>query len=179
MLRLLTIVVLVFAIAGVASAATTTTTTPVVPPVPNAKLTPAQAKLLWATVNICDTYLHPDTIGVAGSMPVIKKANKLYMRFRVQYRDDATKTFKSIPDANADSDWEVVDPGNRKARQAGHDFTLAAPKKGDYVVRGQVSYQWRKGKKVVLSATRFTTAMHPTTKAADPKNFSAATCTIK
>jgi hypothetical protein len=177
-LRLLTIAVLVFAIAGVASAATTTSTTPTAPAT-KVKLTLAQTKLLWATVNICDTDKYPDTIGMAGSMPVIKKANGLYMRFRVQYRDEATNTFKAIPGGDADSEWEIVDPGKGKARQAGHDFTLAAPKKAGYVVRGQISYQWRKGRKVVLSASRFTTALHPKTMAADPKKFSAAICTIK
>jgi hypothetical protein len=143
------------------------------------KLTTAQSKLLWATVNICDTDKYPDTIGVAGSMPMIKKANRLYMRFRIQYRDEVTKTFKQIPGDEADSDWEIVDPGKGKARQAGHDFTLAAPKKGSYIVRAQILFQWRKSNKVVFSAARYTTAGHPKTKVADPKLFSAATCTIK
>lgn len=177
MLRLVTIAVLVLAIAGVASAATTNSAPTTAPA--TVKLTPAQSKLLWATVNICDTVKHPDTIGIAGSMPMLKKASKLYMRFRVQYRDEATKKFKTVPGGDADSDWEIVDPGTGKARQAGHDFKLAAAKNESYVVRGQVSYQWRKGKKVVLSASRFTTIAHPKTKAADPKNFSAAACAIK
>ena len=30
---------------------------------------PAKSPDLWATINVCDTVLHPDTIGVRGSMP--------------------------------------------------------------------------------------------------------------
>ena len=177
MLRLLTLAFFVLVLASVASAATTT---PNPAPAPaKVKLTAAQSKQLWATVNICDTVKHPDTIGVAGSMPMIKKAKSLYMRFRLQYRDNATKTFKWIPGDAADSDWEIVDPGKGKTRQAGHDFTLAAPKNGKYVVRAQINYEWRRGKKVLLSAKRLTTAAHPKTVAADPKSFSAATCVIE
>jgi hypothetical protein len=175
-LRLLTIAALVLALASVASAATSTTPNPAPAKI---KLTAAQTKLLWATVNICDTDHHPDTIGVAGSMPIIKKATRLYMRFRLQYRDASVQTFKPVPGSDADSQWEIVDPGKGKARQAGHDFTLAAPKKGSYIVRAQISFQWRRGKKILLSAKRLTAAGHPKTKAADPKHFSAATCTIK
>ena len=179
MLRLLTVAFLVLVIASVASAATTTPTTPTTPPVAKTKLTPAQSKQLWATVNICDTVKHPDTIGVAGSMPVIKKGKSLYMRFRLQYRDNATNKFKWIPGDAADSDWELVDPGKGKTRTAGHDFTLAAPKNGKYVVRAQIDYEWRRGKKILLSAKRLTTVGHPKTIAADPKAFSAATCVIE
>ena len=178
MLRLLTVAFLVLVIASVASAAPTTST-PTTPPVATGKLTPAHAKRLWATVNVCDTEKRPQTIGVAGSMPTIKTASKMYMRFRLQYRDNATKAFKWVPGEAADSDWEIVDPGKGKTRTAGHDFTLAPPKNGKYVVRAQISYEWRKGKRVLLAAARMTTAGHPRTTAADPKAYSAATCVIE
>src|SRR4051794_39987188 len=44
----------------------------------------------WATVNVCDTSAHPDTIGVRGSMPGTGSAkDDLYMRIQVQYFDVA------------------------------------------------------------------------------------------
>jgi hypothetical protein len=140
-----------------------------------------KSPLLWATVNICDTENHADTIGVAASMPLLKHANRLYMRFRLQYWDESDRLFKPVPGLAADSDWELagrVGPDAR-VRRAGHDFTIAAPSKGAYVVRALVTFEWRRGKKVLLSARRVTTAGHPKTAAADPKRYSAAACSIE
>ncbi|HWI22804.1 MAG TPA: hypothetical protein VNT22_09350 [Baekduia sp.] len=168
--------ILVLAAASVAAAQTTTA-----PPVtPKPTLTAAQQKLLWATVNICDTVDHPDTIGVAGSMPVIKRAKRFYMRFRLQYRDASTETFKTVPGLAADSGWVEVEPSSGRARKAGHDFELAVPPDSEgYTVRAEVSFQWRTRKRMLLFAKRLTTPSHPRTMAADPKRFSAAVCTIK
>lgn len=143
------------------------------------KLTPAQSKLLWATVNICDTTAHPDTVGIAGSMPTIKGAKQMYMRFRLQYYDESAEAYKPVPGPDADSQWEIVDPGKGKTRSAGHDFVLGRPKGAPYTVRGDVQFQWRKGKKVLLTQRRPTTAGHSRTVAPDPKRFSAANCTIR
>lgn len=166
---------MLLAVASAAPAAAPTST-----PVPvKPTLTPAQLKLLWATVNICDTEDHPDTIGVAASMPMLKRANKLYMRFRLQYWDESDRLFRPVPGVDADSGWELVAPGIGRARQAGHDFTIAAPSKGVHIVRALVTFEWRRGTKVQLGARRVTTVGHPRTSAADPKRYSAATCTIK
>jgi hypothetical protein len=174
---LLTIAVVLLAAASAAPAATPASTPAPVKPT----LTLAQLKLLWATVNICDTENHADTIGVAASMPLLKHANRLYMRFRLQYWDESDRLFKPVPGLAADSDWELagrVGPDAR-VRRAGHDFTIAAPSKGAYVVRALVTFEWRRGKKVLLSARRVTTAGHPKTAAADPKRYSAAACSIE
>lgn len=176
MLRLLTIAVFVLVLPASAAAQVTPGQTPAPAPV---KLSTAQAKLLWATVNICDTKDHPDTIGVAASMPVIKKATRFYMRFRLQYRDDSARAFKWVPGPNADSGWSLVDPRRGKARRAGYDFTLVPTQDRAHVVRAVVSFQWRRGRELLLSARRLTTIGHTRTKAADPKGFSAAFCTIE
>ena len=43
-------------------------------------------QLLWATINVCDTAKHPDTIGIRASMPGSgTKGERMYMRFQVQY----------------------------------------------------------------------------------------------
>src|SRR5689334_5834249 len=45
-----------------------------------------ESPYLWATINICDTAKHPDTIGIRASMPGSGKAKeRMYMRFQVQY----------------------------------------------------------------------------------------------
>ena len=45
-------------------------------------------KRLWATVNVCDTVGHPDSIGIRGSMPGSgDKAELMFMRFQVQVFD--------------------------------------------------------------------------------------------
>jgi len=51
---------------------------------------PAEARKgdAWATVNVCDTATNPNTIGIRGSMPGLKRKTRMTMRFRVQYRDD-------------------------------------------------------------------------------------------
>ena len=42
-------------------------------------------KRLWATVNVCDTVGHPDSIGIRGSMPGDgDKTEVMFMRFQVQ-----------------------------------------------------------------------------------------------
>jgi hypothetical protein len=46
------------------------------------------------------------------------------------------------------------------------------------MLRGVVSFQWRRGTRVVESVTRPTTAGHRSLAGADPPNFSAATCSI-
>ena len=42
---------------------------------------------LWATIDVCNSAAHPDTIGIRGSMPGTGDAHELmYMSFRVEYR---------------------------------------------------------------------------------------------
>jgi hypothetical protein len=63
--------------------------------------------------------------------------------------------------------------------QAGHNFKLQAPVKGQILVRGEVTFEWRKGLKVMWRAKRLTLGGWPRTAGADPKRFSAPTCIIK
>ena len=45
-------------------------------------------------------------------------------------------------------------------------------------LRGVVDFQWRSGRRVLLSASRATAAGHVSVAGADPRNFTAATCQI-
>jgi hypothetical protein len=134
---------------------------------------------LWATINICDTAKHPDTIGIRASMPGSGKTKeRMYMRFQVQYYLAAPKKWAPT-DATVDSGFQAVGSAKYKRRESGWNFSLTPPPEGQtYRLRGIVSYEWRVGKKVVRSATKRTHSGHKGTDGADPKGFSAAECTV-
>lgn len=138
-----------------------------------------QSPLLWATINICDTAKHPDTIGIRASMPGSgKTGEKMYMRFQVQYFRASTKKW-TLPGATTDSGFQPVGAAKYVYRQSGWNFSIAPPPAGQtYRLRGVVSFEWRVGKKVVRSATKRTHSGHKT-KTADPAGASAAECVIK
>jgi hypothetical protein len=138
-----------------------------------------KSPFLWATINICDTAKHPDTIGIRASMPGSGKSKeRMYMRFQVQYYRDADKKWAPT-DATVDSGFQAVGSAKYKRRESGWNFSLTPPPEGQtYRLRGIVSYEWRLGKKVVRSATKRTSSGHKGTSGADPKTFSAAECTV-
>src|SRR5690348_6285628 len=75
----------------------------------------------WATVNVCDTARHPDTIGIRASMPGPRRS-RLAMRFRVQYREDGGAW---VDVDAADSGWRDLGPGRGAAVESGWSFTFA------------------------------------------------------
>ena len=129
---------------------------------------------LWATVNVCDTAAHPDEIGIRASMPGGKSTTRLQMRFRVQYRDLSDGRWRSVRDA--DSGWRTIGRG-RKARESGWSFEVAGD--GARILRGVVSYRWRRDGEIVRRALRITEGGHRSTVGADPPEFSAVTCRIE
>lgn len=142
---------------------------------------PAQAATtdrLWATVNVCDTAKNPDTIGLRASMPGTGSAKvKMYMRFRVEYfvaRDQEWKPVRK----GGDSGWVSVGSGKFVARESGRSFEFS-PAAGNILLRGRVSYEWRRGKKVIRRAVRRTETGHESSAGADPKGYSAAECLIQ
>ena len=137
------------------------------------------SKRLWATVNVCDTVGHPDSIGIRGSMPGSgDKAVVMFMRFQVQVYDQTDAHWHNL--AGADSGFVEVASGRSKTRQSGNTFTITPPRAGaaPYLLRGVVSFEWRKAGAVVRRARRSTTVAHPNTAGSDPAGFSAATCSI-
>jgi hypothetical protein len=128
---------------------------------------------LWATVNVCDTEAHPDAIGIRASMPGGTSRTRLLMRFRVQYRDLSDGRWRFVEDA--DSGWQKAGRG-RDVRELGWSFDIAG--EGQRILRGVVTYRWRRGHRVVRRARRVTRGGHRSTAGADPADFSAATCRI-
>ena len=134
---------------------------------------------LWATVNLCDTVGHPDSIGIRGSMPGTgDKAEVMFMRFQVQVFDSDDARWHSL--AGADSGFVAVGSARYKTRQSGNTFTITPPRAGaaPYLLRGVVTFEWREDGEVARRARKSTTAAHPNTPGSDPAGFTAATCTI-
>jgi hypothetical protein len=136
------------------------------------------SKRLWATINVCDTIGHPDSIGIRGSMPGTgDRTQVMYMRFQAQYFTPTDARWHNL--AAADSGFVEVGSAAR-TRQSGITFTITPPRAGaaPYLLRGWVTFEWRDGDVVVHRARKRTAVGHPNTVGADPASFSAATCSI-
>jgi hypothetical protein len=136
-----------------------------------------RSRLLWATIDVCNPTDQPNTVGIRGSMPGDHQAHDtMYMRFRLQYMDSATKTWTDLSKASAS--YTSVGSG-AAARQAGRSFQLN-PVAGQpsFTLRGVVNFQWRHGSKVIAQISRTTSAGRQSLAGSDPAGFSAATCAI-
>jgi hypothetical protein len=144
----------------------------------SASFTPlAKSPELWATVDVCDTPRQPNTIGIRGSMPSDGHPHDtMYMRFQVQLLAAATRQWTAVG-KTADSGFVPVGSG-ASPRQGGHTFGFQ-PATSPYTMRGLVEFQWRRAGHVVHLASRTTVAGHVSLAGAEPKGYSAATCTLK
>jgi hypothetical protein len=133
---------------------------------------------LWATIDVCNPSDQPYTVGIRGSMPSDGQAHDaMQMRFRLQYMDPTLKRWIDLP--GAASSYIAVGSA-RSARQAGRSFVLYAPPAGgSYTLRGVVSFQWRRGRRVIGAISRASSAGHLSVSGADPPNFSEAVCSIR
>ncbi len=167
--RLLAAVAILATVATPALAATRTKAPP------RAKVAPVTAsRHLWATVDVCDSPTKPRVIGVRGSMPGTGLANeRMFMRFQVQYQTGNAWTVI----AKSDTGFRDVGAATFKARQSGQYFTIPAAATA-YVLRGVISYQWRRRGHAVLRATRVTAAGHVAAAGSDPRGYSAAACAL-
>ena len=137
---------------------------------------PYHSPELWATINVCNPKNAPDVVGVRGSMPGDgEPKDTMYMRFRLEYFEETSHKWTELGHG-ADSGLLAVGPSNT-ARQYGRSFTLAAPTHA-VKLRGLVSYEWVRDKRVVYSTQRITTAGRKSVAGADPVGFSSATCLL-
>ena len=137
-----------------------------------------KSRHLWATVNVCDTIKHPDTIGIRASMPgSADPKERMFMRFRVQYFSRGDNLWHNIS-KGGNSGFIDVGPARFKARQAGRLFVIRPPAGASFQLRGKVTFQWRRGGKVVRSAALVTSAGHRSTAGSDPAGYSSDTCVI-
>jgi hypothetical protein len=132
---------------------------------------------LWATVNVCDTLAHPDTIGIRGSMPGTgDPAQRMFMRFQVQFFSATDEHWHRVQEGG-DSGFVDVGSARLKALQAGRLFVFAPPAGGSFQLRGIVTFEWRAGKRLVRRARQATTAGHHADQS-DPPGYSSDTCVI-
>jgi hypothetical protein len=132
---------------------------------------------LWATVNVCDTAKHPDTIGVRGSMPGIGRRVRMFMRFQVEFFRESDGGWHALT-TSGDLHFQFVGRGLAR-REGGRNVTVKTPPAGSsYRLRGRVTFEWRRGQEIVRRAVRYTQAGHPGTTGADPSRFSAAECRV-
>ncbi len=139
---------------------------------------PSQASpLLWATVDICNSAAHPNTIGIRGSMPGTgDKHEVMSMQFIVEYRSP-TGHWHYLGGAG-ESKMLAVGNGSAPVRQAGFDFAIARGST-TYTLRGVVVFEWRLNGRSIAEYVRATRAGHAAAVGADPAGYSAATCTIR
>jgi len=136
-----------------------------------------RSRLLWATIDVCNPPDQPNTVGIRGSMPGDHHAHDtMYMRFRLQYMNTATKTWTDLSKASAG--YATVGSG-LTARQAGRSFELN-PVTGQpaFTLRGIVTFQWRHKSTVLAQFSRTTSPGRHSLAGSDPAGFSAATCVI-
>jgi len=138
-----------------------------------------KSRLLWATINVCDSAKHPDTIGIRASMPGSgRRSERMFMRFQVQYFKVSAGQWAN-GDATADSGFRSVGLAKYRRRESGWNFAITPPPAGQsYRLRGVVTFEWRRAGEVVRRARRATRAGHRGTFGSDPKGYSAAECTI-
>jgi len=133
---------------------------------------------LWATIDVCNPADQPDTVGIRGSMPGDGNAHdQMFMSFRLQYQDMASKQWFDLPAATKPAFVRVG--AGASVRQGGRSFQLQ-PQAGKpaFMLRGLVEFQWRRAGRLLQSAARPTTAGHRSRAGADPANYSAAGCLI-
>ncbi len=141
----------------------------------------AAATRLWATVNVCDTELRPDTLGIRANVPGNGTGQRLYMRFEAQYYDAVNGVY--LPSG---SSTRFIPAGSARSRstQKGYLFEFGAPPPGtEITLRGLVSFQWRARRNgrlvVVRRARRVTTSGHRGVEHGDPRGTSEATCALR
>src|SRR3954449_11643115 len=135
-------------------------------------------KDLWATVNVCDTSLHQNMMGVRASMPGDGDHTRMYMRFVAQYYDRARQLWSEVKGTGI-SKWIYVGSGIYARRQGGYTFAFDAPASGKtFVLRGAVDNKGPKGRRFVRTAQVLRKRGHAGPRGNDRADFSPSLCQI-
>ena len=153
--------------------------------VPAASAEARQTRLLWATVNICDSPRYPNTVGLRASMPGSGRRQRMYMRFSAFWYRIAERDWRPLPRGR--SPWIYVGSARVRDRQAGYSFGVSQPPAGkSHVVRGVVKFEWRerrrragKSRWVVAKRVRATTRGGALgVQEGDPPGLSLGACEV-
>jgi hypothetical protein len=153
--------------------------------VPAARAEAGQTRLLWATVNICDSERYPNMVGVRASMPGNGRRQRMYMRFSGFWYRIAERDWRPLPGGR--SGWIYAGSARFRSRQAGYTLRVSQPPAGkSFVVRGVVEFQWRALRRragnsrwVVTRRLRATTRSGaPGVQESDPPGLSLGACEV-
>lgn len=133
-----------------------------------------RSRQLWATVNICNTRLHPHTIGIRGQMPALGFVSSMSMMITIDYLDPSTKRF--MPDRSVHRFVPLGQPAEG-LWQGGVRFSFKKPTT-PVVLRGMVTFEWKPSGKVVGSTTKYTVNGIKHVDDSDPPGYSTATCDL-
>ncbi len=132
-----------------------------------------RSKQLWATINICDTRHHPNTVGIRGQMPALGFSSSISIAISLDFWNPQTKRFKADPDTK-----RLIQLGSPSTgvHQQGVTFKFD-PHAGRF--RGNATFTWRRRGRLLGQADRVTAGGHRDADFGDPHGFSAGTCTIR
>jgi hypothetical protein len=130
-----------------------------------------RSKNLWATVNICDTRKHPNVLGIRGQMPALGFAANLSLSVAVDYWSTRDKRFEPVPGLSQRVPLGTFTTG---VHQGGATFSFKPPAK----LNGTVTFEWRRGGKLLGRAHESTVGGEKRVDGGDPPRHSAATCRI-
>ena len=137
-----------------------------------------RSRQLWATVNVCRLKgrhgARGGSIGVRGQMPTLGFSSTLSMT--IQLNDWSTKT-KSFTPLSYRTAKTTVSPGRfaSNLHQDGAVFPFGGPAG---LLDATVSFSWSRGRTVLGTATRQTTAGHHDAAGGQPAHYSAAQCKL-
>lgn len=134
------------------------------------------SRTLWATVNICDSRRHPNTLGVRGQMPALGFRATLRMRIRVDYWSTAKKAFVPIHSRDAVANRSLGRVSSSRLLQDGAEFRFA-PHAG--LFNATITFTWRRDGRLLGKVRRTTTAGHHRADYGSPPHYSAARCRIR
>ncbi len=127
---------------------------------------------LWATLNICNTRRHRNTVGIRAQMPALSFPATLQMQFSLDYYSPrSSPDFQPLPGTRTRVRIGTVAGG---FHQEGMTFVVRPPA----ILQGSVEFTWRSGGRVLGRIVRATTTGHRGAQQGDPKGYSAATCRL-
>ncbi len=128
---------------------------------------------LWATINICDTTAHPNTVGIRGQMPALGFAARLRMVFGIDLWDPTGGgSFKALRGVAQPSEDGVQRGGTWQTGV----LLRFPPHTG--LVRGRVTFEWRMGSRRIGHSDEVTQPGHTDARYSDPSGFSAGRCRL-
>jgi hypothetical protein len=135
--------------------------------------TAEQSKQLWATVNVCVASHHRGQLGIRGQMPSLGFAARMYMTFEVTFQPSGGSHFKPIRSTKA---RVLVGQAVNKVLQDGRTYPFQT---SSSLLAGRVTFEWRRGGKLLGRTTRRTTGHHTHVDFSNPPGTSQAFCRLR